>query len=110
MVKSEFIDWMATTTTVIEATQAIRITIPKGAFIDANGHVIDDSVMIELAEASMDDIVLSNLTTSADGQPLETAGMVYFNATKKQKLLLITPINRWHIEMPPAKKIWHDGL
>lgn len=106
MVKSEFITVDGDNDTVIEATQGTRITIPKGAFIDANGHVIDDSVMIELAEAySMDDIVLSNLTTSADGQPLETAGMVYFNATKKSgEQLAVNPDKPVYIEMPAGER------
>ncbi|HEY3404515.1 MAG TPA: hypothetical protein VGK59_14095 [Ohtaekwangia sp.] len=67
---------------VVEAENGATIVFPKGCFKTSDGEVVTEEVKIEIAEAiSLDEMILSNLTTTSDGKLLETDGMIYFNAT-----------------------------
>lgn len=66
---------------VIEGKNGTLVIIPKGAFINSKGETVTENVKVELSEAlTLDDMILSNLTTTAGGKPLQTGGMVYINA------------------------------
>jgi hypothetical protein len=105
MVQSQYFDIKTHQDTVIEGLKGTLIIMPKGCFKDENGNIITDNVRIELAESlSKEDILLSNLNTTANGKPLETDGMLYFNATANGKQLTINKDNPIHIEMPTSKK------
>jgi hypothetical protein len=105
MVKSQFFDINANQDNVIEGQKGTIIIIPKGCFQDENGDIVEKDVKIELAEAlTMNNILLSNLNTTSDGKPLETDGMIYFNATSNGKPLAINKENPIHIEIPTSRK------
>jgi hypothetical protein len=105
MVKSHFFDINANQDNVIEGQKGTIIIMPKGCFQDESGEIVEKDVKIELAEAlSMNNILLSNLNTTSDGKPLETDGMIYFNATSNGKQLTINKENPIHIEIPTSKK------
>lgn len=90
---------------VIEGTQGTIIVLPKGCFKNEHGDIVEDTVKIELAEAlTLQDMLLSNLTTTADGKLLETDGMIYFNATANGKQLTINKDLPVHIEIPTDQK------
>jgi len=90
---------------VVEGNDGTIIVCPKGCFKNRQGEVIETEVKLELAEAlTLEDMVLSNLTTTSDGKPLETDGMIYFNATADEEQLVINKDNPIHIEMPTLKK------
>ncbi len=91
--------------TVIEGDQGTMLVLPKGCFVDASGNVVTETVSLELAEAlTLDRMLLSNLTTTSEGKPLETDGMIYLNATANGKQLKINPDIPIRIEIPTAKR------
>jgi hypothetical protein len=105
MAQSQFFDIKANQDNVIEGQKGTIIIMPKGCFQDENGDIVENDVKIELAEAlTMNNILLSNLNTTSDGKPLETDGMIYFNATSNGKQLTISKEYPIHIEMPTSKK------
>ncbi|HBS86724.1 MAG: hypothetical protein A2W91_11900 [Bacteroidetes bacterium GWF2_38_335] len=91
---------------VVEGNNGTTIVCPKGCFLNSNGEEVTENVKIELAEAlSLQDMILSNLTTTSDGKPLETDGMIYLNATSNGKQLKINKAKPVYIEIPtPARK------
>jgi hypothetical protein len=105
MIQSQYFDIKAHQDTVIEGLKGTLIIMPKGCLKNENGDIVTDNVKIELAESlSKEDILLSNLNTTSNGKPLETDGMLYFNATANGKQLTINKDNPIHIEMPTSKK------
>jgi cytochrome c551/c552 len=91
--------------TVIEGEQGTMLVLPKGCFVDASGEVVTEPVSVELTEAlTIDRMLLSNLTTTSEGKPLETDGMIYLNATANGKQLKINPSIPIRIEIPTAQR------
>lgn len=90
---------------VIEGENGTRIVIPKGAFTDSKGNKITTEIQFELAEAlSLEEMILSNLTTTSDEKLLETDGMIYINATANGEPLKIDESNPIYIEIPTRNK------
>ncbi len=90
---------------VIEGKRGTLVVLPQGCFTDFKGKIVLDNVRIELTEAlTIDDMLLSNLTTTSDGQLLETDGMIYLNATSNDEQILINEENPIHIEIPTSKR------
>ncbi|HEX5003244.1 MAG TPA: hypothetical protein VFW78_12180 [Bacteroidia bacterium] len=90
---------------VVEGKNGTVLVCPKGCFKNAKGEIVEDNVKIELSEAlSLEDMLLSNLTTNSDGKQLETDGMIYFNATANGEQLTINKDNPIHIEIPTTEK------
>lgn len=90
---------------VIEGENGTVVVCPKGCFKNAKGEIVEDNVKIELSEAlSLEDMLLSNLTTTSDSKQLETDGMIYFNATANGEQLTINKDNPIHIEIPTTEK------
>ncbi len=90
---------------VVEGEKGSIIVFPKGCFVDKKGKIIAENIDIEIAEAlSLEDMLLSNLTTTSDGKLLETDGMIYFNATADGEQLYINKEIPIHIEIPTHQK------
>jgi len=90
---------------IVEGEKGTVLVFPKGCFMDAGGKIVEDDIQVELAEAfSLEDMLLSNLTTTSDGKLLETGGMIYFNARSNGVQLFINKDNPVHIEMPVSQK------
>lgn len=102
---SQFFDIDSRQDNVIEGNKGTIVVCPKGCFKNAKGQIVEENVKIELSEAlSLEEMILSNLTTTSNGKQLETDGMIYFNATANGNQLTINPKNPIHIEIPTAKK------
>lgn len=109
MVPSEFFSINADIDNVIEGANGTTIALPKGCFIDKDGNIVTGDVDVELAEAlTLDKMLASNLTASSDGSPLETNGMIYFNAKAKDAELSINKDKPVYIEIPSKNK--RDGM
>jgi hypothetical protein len=94
---------------VIEGNQGTLIAAPKGCFLDKNGKQVTENIQIEITEClSMEEMILSNLTTTSEGKPLETDGMIYINATANGEQLTIDKNNPIYIEIPTDKV--KDGM
>lgn len=90
---------------VVQGKSGTVVVMPKGCFLNSNGNVVEGNVKVELAEAlALDEMLLSNLTTTADGKLLETDGMIYINATANGEQLTINKDNPLYIEMPTPRK------
>lgn len=90
--------------TVIVGNSGTKITILKGAFISSEGEE-HDSVSFELFEAlKLEDMLLSNLTTTSNGKILETDGMIYFNVLDDNgDEVKINPEKPLYVEIPTKK-------
>lgn len=67
--------------TVIQGANGTKLTISKNTFVDLKGRLVTDAVDVELKEAlNPFAIVKSNLTTTSNGKPLQTGGMIFVNA------------------------------
>ena len=69
------------------------LTIPAKSFVDANtGKLARGKINLEVTEYyKLSDMLLANLTTKADGKQLETGGMLYLDANKKDEKLKLKP-------------------
>lgn len=65
------------------------ITVPKHAFIEEKtNQLVRGTIQLEVTEYyKLSDILLGNLSTTSNGETLETGGMLYINATKNNKKL-----------------------
>lgn len=105
MVASTFFEINNDRDTVIEGPKGVTVSLSKGSFLNSKGKVVNGIVKVELAEAlTMDDMVLSNLTTTANGKPLESGGMIYLNATADGEELTINKDKPAYIEIPTTDK------
>lgn len=75
--------------TTIETKNGALLNFPEGS-LDAGGHAYAD---IEIREAfTMEQIILGGLTTSTNGIPLSSGGMIYVNAKAGQQVSIRKPI------------------
>ena len=107
--ESEFFEIDPKKDNIIEGNKGTLIAAPKGCFIDKNGNAVTENIQFELTESlSMEEMILSNLTTTSNGEPLETDGMIYINATANGEQLTIDKNNPIYIEIPTEKV--KDGM
>ena len=105
IVKSQFFNINPKKDTIIVGLQGTKIVIPKNAFIDSKGNIVSKNIEFELSEAfRIEDMIMSNLTTSSNGKLLETDGMIFTNATSGGKNLTINKKNPLYIEIPTKNK------
>ncbi|QNR23480.1 hypothetical protein [Croceimicrobium hydrocarbonivorans] len=105
MVESQYFDIDTKTNQVIEGKEGTVVLIPKGSFINAKGEPVLENVQLELAEAlTLDQMILSNLTTTSGTDLLETDGMIYLKASANGEDLKIDPNNPIYIEIPTAER------
>ncbi len=105
MVSSEYFELDTQEDHVIEGSKGTVIVIPKGCFIDASGHAVTGKVQVELAEAlSVEDMIVSNLTTTSAGELLETDGMIYFQVRHQGKPVFVNPKTPVYMEIPTQNK------
>lgn len=87
------------------------LRINKDIFVDEKGNKIKGEIEIELIEALKPiDMVLGNLTTTFNGKPLETGGMLFINATSKGKKVFISSNNSIQVKMPTESKLAEMSL
>src|SRR5688572_13696938 len=69
--------------TTLQTSNGALLKIPKGAIVSENGS----TVTLEIKEAySMEQMIKGGLTTSANGEPLSSGGMIYINGVAGQQL------------------------
>ena len=103
--KSQYFDISLNSDTVIEGKNGTVIVFPTGSVVDEDGAVVTKDIQVELAEAySVEEMLLSNLMTTSNGELLETDGMFYLNLTQKGKQLFIDTDNPIRIEIPTQNK------
>ncbi|WP_223032228.1 energy transducer TonB [Hanstruepera marina] len=75
--------------TSLTLDEGTTITIPKHAFVDEKtNRLVRGTVQLEVTEYyKLSDMLLGNLSTTSNGEALETGGMLHINATKNGKKL-----------------------
>lgn len=87
--------------TVLKGRQGTTLRIDKNTFVNSKGEPVSGNVTIELKEALNPlDMVLGNLTTTTNGQFLQTGGMVYVNATSGSEQLQIAADKSIGVSVP----------
>ena len=75
---------------IITGTNGTKIRIPKKSFVYSTGQPVFGTVEIQLKEVfTKQEMVLGNLTTTFNSKPLETGGMIFFDAFSNGKNLLL---------------------
>lgn len=106
MVESRFFTINASKDNILKSKKGNVFVIPRGSLIDLKGKIVEDSITIELAEASdLDEVILSNLMINDSSKIYESYQSFFFNATRKGKQLKINPDNPVFIEVPAEKQV-----
>lgn len=106
IVPSQYFELDANIDNVVEGENGTILIMPVGCFKNSNGEIVTENIKVELSEAlSIEEMLLSNLTTTSDGKLLETDGMIYINATANGEQLTINRENPIHIEIPTNERI-----
>lgn len=101
IVESQFFEITGLKDEVIEGKNGTVLIIPKGAFRNSKGELVEENIKIELAEAySIQDMIQSNLTTEMKEELLANGGIFYINATANGENLHIDQNNPVYVEMP----------
>lgn len=78
--------------TVISGSQGTKIVIKANSFQFKNRKSVTQPINVELKEVyEMSDMIRNNLSTTSDGELLETSGMINFRATSEGKELELKP-------------------
>ncbi len=80
------------TDTVVEGRLGTRIFIPANSLIFENGEQPTSKITLRLKEVySISDMILNGLSTTTNGQLLETSGMINLNASINGETLSLKP-------------------
>lgn len=106
MVESRFFTIYTGEANTITTGKGNLLIIPSGSLLDTNGDIVDDSVIVEFAEATeLDEIILSNLTIQDSSFIYESYLSFYFNATRNGKQLQINPDNPIYFELTADRQV-----
>lgn len=106
MDESQFFTVYGDSEQLIEGKYGTRIFIPEESVLDPSGDPFEGEYQIEITEVnSIGGAILSNLTTTSNGQPLQSEGMLFINATAGETALHINPDRPIYIEIPTKKRI-----
>jgi hypothetical protein len=87
--------------TVLETKDGIVFALSKESFVDENGKPAEGGIDVVVKEAmSAEAIMTSGLSTTSNGELLETGGMFYISAYANGKELKINPNKPVHAQVP----------
>lgn len=103
--------------TAIVCKEGTKLNIKANSFVNENNDLVTGKIELSVTEYyKLSDMLLANLSTTSNGKPLETGGMLHIEAFKGDELLkLKAPIE---IEFPTNTKKegmqifngeWEDG-
>lgn len=86
---------------VLEGEFGTLITVPANAFEDEQGKTVESKVKVNLVEAlTLEQMVLYNLTTTADGKALQTGGMIHLSYESEGKEVFVKDSRPLYIQIP----------
>lgn len=101
IIESEYFEVTGLKEHVIETEDGAVIYIPKGAFLDGDGNLVEKEVKLEIAKsASLEELLASGISSSTEKGVLEADQVLYVNATADGKMLSINPESPLYIEQP----------
>jgi hypothetical protein len=87
--------------TTLKGQSGTTLFIPKNTFVDDKGNQVSGQVSIQFKEAlTTADMVLANLTTTSDGNFLQSGGMIFIAATSDNNKLEIASDKYIGVIMP----------
>lgn len=102
---TEFFKHSGFSDSVYETESGIVMVVPKGAFIDPAGNIVEDEIVIELAEIkTIEDFLRAKLSEYKDVIMDKSERMVYINATSNGDQLSINQDSPVYLEFPTSNK------
>jgi len=106
MVESQLFQINSGEENILDGKKGTVFIIPKGAFVDSEGKVVNDDVQIELAEASaIDEMILSNAIIQDSANVTETQLSFFINATRMGEQLQVNKQNPIYVEVASDKPV-----
>lgn len=97
--ESEFFKISGLENNILETKEGTILSIPKGAFRDKNGNLVEKEIHIEIIDIkSIEDQILSNVTSQQGGKMLQSGGSFFINATQNGDQLALNEENPIYIE------------
>ncbi len=92
--------------TFLTCTNGTQLDIKANTFTSVNNTIVKGIVQLEIKEAySFTDIIANGLHTVSNGNPLESAGMIYMNAFQNKEALDINIKKPIMVSMPAKQKV-----
>lgn len=89
----------------VKGKEGTVFTFAPECFVDEIGNTVTTPIQLEIKECyGLADILSTNLTTTCNEQPIETAGMFYIQATTKGKPVRLRQDKPMLVEMPSKGK------
>ncbi len=92
--------------TFLSCKNGTQLAIKASTFTSVNNTIVKGLVQLEIKEAySFTDIIANGLHTVSNGNPLESAGMIYMNALQNKEALDINIKKPIMVSMPAKQKV-----
>ncbi|MDO1448221.1 energy transducer TonB [Rhodocytophaga aerolata] len=99
--KPQFFTLDATKDTVLTGSQGTVVEIPANSFMFENGQPDPNKVVFQIQEFyKPSDMVLAGLTTTSNGSPLESGGMVNITASVEEKPVYLKKDKQLTLKFP----------
>lgn len=96
---------------IITGSNGTKIRINRNTFIDSSGNQVSGMIEIHLKEVlTTPDMVLGNLTTTFNGMPLETGGMLFIDAISENQKLSIAGNKSIQVALPSDSTLTNMSL
>lgn len=90
---------------VVESDYGIVLAIPKNAFVNQDGEPVSEDITIQIKEAfTASDIIKAGLTSTSDGDLLESGGMFDLTAMQGKDTLNLAEGTEIYSEIPTLSK------
>lgn len=105
--------------TTISLAEGTEITIEAGALISNSGDEITETIAFRVKEYyNLSDILMADLSTSSNGEMIETGGMIYIDAISNGQFCQVREGGKIEVKFPPEQikvgmqifnGIWEEG-
>jgi hypothetical protein len=97
--KSDFFQLSGLEEHIIETANGTVLSIPKGAFLDKDGNIIEKEISIEITEINtIEEQISSNISEDYKGKFLQNGATLFINATKDGQQLVLNENSPIYIE------------
>lgn len=99
--KSEFFKLSGLEDHVVETANGTILSIPKAAFRDKDGRIVEKEVTLEVTDiANLEEQIQSNISSQNKDKVLKTGAMLFINATADGQQLAFNKDNPVYVETP----------
>lgn len=91
--------------TLLFCKEGTRLKIKANSFVDKQNKTVYGNIAIDITEFyTLSDMLMANLSTTSNGKPLETGGMLYIEAKKDNSRLKLKDGSAIEVLFPTANK------